>query len=186
MLSFAILDRRRKVATPKSFNKFGVNNRLDLALFDAEHQLKTNHGTRPVCDGELFPDSCNVDKRPPLNITRFAIKGPYANDFGQTNNCGNSVATGANFSMAVLFTPSTTGARMATLSITDTASGSQTVSLSGTGTVPAAGLSRTNLSFASQSVGTTSTAQTTTLGNSGNATSTIRKFSVPADVVQWA
>ena len=106
-----------------------------------------------------------------MNITRFAIKGPYANDFGQTNNCGNSVATGANFSMAVLFTPSTTGARMATLSITDTASGSQTVSLSGTGTIPAAGLSRTNLSFASQSVGTTSTAQTTTLGNSGNATS---------------
>jgi hypothetical protein len=58
------------------------------------------------------------------------------------------------------------------LSITD---GSQTVSLSGTGTTaaPVDGLSPTSLTFASQSVGTPSTPQTVTLSNSGTAAMSI-------------
>jgi hypothetical protein len=109
-----------------------------------------------------------------LSIASVSIMGANANDFVQTNNCGNSVAAESNCSIAVLFTPSATGARMATLSITDNASGSpQTVSFSGTGTAPAASLSPTNLSFPGQSVSTISAAQTITLANSGNATLTI-------------
>jgi hypothetical protein len=56
------------------------------------------------------------------------------------------------------------------VSITDNASGSpQAVSLSGTGTATVVSLSATSLAFANQSVGTTSTAQTLTLSNTGNA-----------------
>jgi hypothetical protein len=56
------------------------------------------------------------------------------------------------------------------VSITDNASGSpQTVSLSGTGTATVVSLSATSLAFGNQSVGTTSTAQTVTLSNTGNA-----------------
>jgi methionine-rich copper-binding protein CopC len=70
-----------------------------------------------------------------LNITSIAITGANASDFAETNTCGSAVAAGAHCTMAVLFTPSAAGARAATLSIADNASGgTQTVALSGTGT----------------------------------------------------
>jgi hypothetical protein len=65
------------------------------------------------------------------------------------------------------------------VSITDNASGSpQTVSLSGTGTAPVDGLSPTSLAFGNQSVGTTSTAHTVTLSNTGNATLSITSLAL--------
>ena len=70
-----------------------------------------------------------------LDITSLAVTGTNAGDFAETNTCGSSVATGANCTIAVLFTPSAAGARSAVLSIADNVSGSpQTASLSGTGT----------------------------------------------------
>ncbi len=114
-----------------------------------------------------------------LNITSFAITGTNAGDFAQTNTCGNSVAAGGNCTISVTFTPSASGSRTASVSITDNASGSpQAVGLSGTGTVPAVSLSPASLSFGSQSVGTTSAAQTVTLTNSGNATLSITSLAM--------
>jgi hypothetical protein len=55
-------------------------------------------------------------------------------DFGQTNNCGTSVAAGNNCTISVTFTPTATGTRTGAVTITDNASGSaQAVPLSGTG-----------------------------------------------------
>ena len=55
-------------------------------------------------------------------------------DFGQTNNCGGSVASGSNCTINVTFTPTASGARGGTLTVTDNAANSpQTVALSGTG-----------------------------------------------------
>jgi hypothetical protein len=69
-----------------------------------------------------------------LNVTKLAVTGVNASEFAQTSTCGASVAAGASCTIAVLFTPSATGARAAALSISDNASGgSQTVSLSGSG-----------------------------------------------------
>jgi hypothetical protein len=69
-----------------------------------------------------------------LTITSIVVTGTNASDFGQTNSCGSSVAAGATCTIGVTFTPSASGARTATLSVTDNANGSpQTVSLSGTG-----------------------------------------------------
>ena len=70
-----------------------------------------------------------------LNITSIAFTGANATDFTQVDTCGASVAAGGNCTIAILFTPSATGTRVASLGITDNASGSpQPVSLSGTGT----------------------------------------------------
>jgi hypothetical protein len=105
-----------------------------------------------------------------LSITSLALTGTNASDFAQTNTCGSSVAASANCTISVRFTPSASGSRTASLSITDNASGSpQTVSLSGTGTVALASLSPTSLAFGNQAVDVTSTAQTVTLSNTGNA-----------------
>ena len=72
-----------------------------------------------------------------LSITSIAFAGANATDFTQVDTCGASVAAGGNCTIAILFTPSATGTRVASLGITDNASGSpQPVLLSGTGTQP--------------------------------------------------
>ncbi|HEY6272419.1 MAG TPA: choice-of-anchor D domain-containing protein [Terriglobales bacterium] len=97
-----------------------------------------------------------------LAITNISATG----DFSQTNTCGSSVAAGASCSIAVTFTPTTTGTRTGTVSITDNAPGSpQTVALTGIGTVVK--LSTTNINFGDQAVGTTSLPVVVRLGNTG-------------------
>jgi hypothetical protein len=114
-----------------------------------------------------------------LSITSIAVTGTNAGDFAQTNTCGSSVAAAANCTISVTFTPSASGTRTASLSITDNASGSpQTVSPTGTGNGPLASLSATSLSFGNQPYDATSTAQTVTLSNTGNATLSITSIAV--------
>ncbi len=70
-----------------------------------------------------------------LSIASIGFTGANPTDFTEINTCGPSVAAGGNCTIAILFTPTATGTRAASLSITDNATGSpQTVSLSGTGT----------------------------------------------------
>jgi hypothetical protein len=65
----------------------------------------------------------------------FSITGTDPTDFTERNNCGSSIAAGVSCTIAVKFTPTTTGARSAVLTVTDSDAGSpQTVSLSGNGT----------------------------------------------------
>jgi hypothetical protein len=69
-----------------------------------------------------------------LNISSVQIIGANASSFRQTNNCGTSLAAGANCSLFLVFAPTTTGSLSATGAFTDNASGSpRTISLSGTG-----------------------------------------------------
>jgi hypothetical protein len=100
-----------------------------------------------------------------LSVTGISASG----NFAETNTCGTSLAAGANCTISVTFTPTTTGALSGTLSVVDTV-GTQTVALSGTGTGTAtAALSVSSLTFSSQLVNTTSTAMSVTLTNSGSA-----------------
>jgi hypothetical protein len=106
-----------------------------------------------------------------LSITSIQMTGANPGDFGQTNNCGSSVAAPGTCTINVTFTPTTNGSRTATLTITDNASGSpQTVSLTGTGTGPFAALLPSSFAFANQPAATPSTAASFTLTNTGNAT----------------
>ncbi|MBV9303612.1 MAG: choice-of-anchor D domain-containing protein [Acidobacteriaceae bacterium] len=116
-----------------------------------------------------------------LTISNIAATGDYA----QSNTCGSSVAAGGNCTINVTFHPTTTGTRTGTVTITDNASGSpQSISLTGTGVAPAVSLSTTSLTFASQPVGTTSSAQPVTLTNSGSATLTISSIVATGDYSQ--
>ena len=73
-----------------------------------------------------------------LNISSIAMSGTNASDFAQTNTCGSSVAPGASCTLSITFTPAATGARSASITVTDNAvSSPQTVALTGTGTAPA-------------------------------------------------
>jgi archaellum component FlaF (FlaF/FlaG flagellin family) len=70
-----------------------------------------------------------------LSISSLTITGTNAADFAEVaNTCGSSVAAGANCSIGVAFTPSTSNSETASLAIADNATGSpQKVSLSGLG-----------------------------------------------------
>lgn len=118
-----------------------------------------------------------------LSITSVSITGTNPGDYAQTNTCGTSVAAGASCSLSVTFTPAASGTRTASVSIADNAAGSpQLVTLTGTGTgsgTPAVTLSpTTGLTFAGQTVGTTTAAQTVTLTNTGNVALSITSISV--------
>jgi hypothetical protein len=70
-----------------------------------------------------------------VSITGIAITGPQATSFSQANNCGTSLAGGASCSIAVTFTPPSTGVSNGTLAVSDNGGGNQqTVRLNGSGT----------------------------------------------------
>ncbi|MFL6351512.1 MAG: protease pro-enzyme activation domain-containing protein [Bryobacteraceae bacterium] len=70
-----------------------------------------------------------------LTIRTIVMTGANGFDFAQSNSCGPSLPPGAKCTVSVTFAPTTTGARSASLTFTDSAANSpQTVSLTGTGT----------------------------------------------------
>src|SRR3989442_867702 len=122
----------------------------------------------------------------PLNLTSITISGSQAADFAFAagNTCptgAGSVAPGASCTISISFTPAATGARTATVTITDDAASSpQSVSLAGMGIAPAVTLAPTNLAFGDQRLSTTSPVQTVTLTNSGTATLSITSIALAA------
>src|SRR2546426_588309 len=94
--------------------------------------------------------------------------GDFAIAAGTTCTNGATVVAGASCLVNLTFTPTAASARPVTVTITDDSPGSpRSVSLAGTGIVPAVTLAPTNLAFGTQRLSTTSPAQTVTLTNSG-------------------
>jgi hypothetical protein len=117
-----------------------------------------------------------------LSISSIGITGADASSFSQKNTCGSSLVAGASCSVNVTFTPTAGGSLTASVSISDSAPGSpQSVSLSGTGLGPVASLSPNQLTFASQTVGTTSSAQVVTLTNTGSGPLNITSIAASGD-----
>lgn len=114
----------------------------------------------------------------PLTLGTLTIGGAQASEFqlatGTTCASGASVAANASCVIKVAFTPTTAGARNATLAITHNAAGSpSSIALGGTGTAtdqPAISLNGATLSFGAQTLGSTSAAQSVLVTNSGAAT----------------
>jgi len=118
-----------------------------------------------------------------LNIASIQITG----DFAQVNNCASTLASNVSCTLNVSFTPTTTGTRSGTLTLSDNAQGSpQSVPLTGTGSasLPIATMTPTSLIFLSQQVGTSSAAQTVTLTNTGNATLNVASIQITGDFAQ--
>jgi len=114
---------------------------------------------------------------PPLNITISNTGGVPATlqtpvvtgDFAiSANTCGATLASSTGCTIAIVFTPTASGVRSGSLSITDSA-GTQTATLVGTGASGATdGLAPLALSFAPQQVYTASSSQAVTLTNTGD------------------
>lgn len=103
----------------------------------------------------------------PLAIASILATG----DYSVTNNCGNNLSVGANCTLTITFHPTGANTRAGAINITDNAPASpQAIALTGVGVGAVATLSQTSLTFATQTVGTTSAAQTVTVTNTGNAT----------------
>ncbi len=116
-----------------------------------------------------------------LIISDLTVTG----DFAQTNDCGTSVAAGGNCTISVTFTPTAGGPRTGSLLISyNSTSGPQTVGLTGTGVGQTVQLSSTSLSFANQSIGSTSPAQTVTLMNISSVTLNVTSIVASGDFAQ--
>jgi dienelactone hydrolase len=139
---------------------------LSVASLDFGGQaLTTTSASQPVTLTNTGPV--------PLNIAGISLGGTNPNDFGETNNCNSTLASGAHCTVNVSFTPGQVGPRSASLSISDSAVGSpQSVALTGSGLVtgPNVTLSTSTLTFPTQLVQTTSSAQGVTLTNYGTST----------------
>jgi hypothetical protein len=69
-----------------------------------------------------------------LTVTGISVTGANASSFGQTNNCGISVAAGGSCTITVSFTPGAAGALAAAISVVDNAGASlQAIPITGTG-----------------------------------------------------
>ena len=142
-----------------------------------------NFGNQTVnTPSSLQPVTLTNNQSTSLTISSVAASG----DYSQTNNCGASIPANSTCTINVVFTPTTTGTRTGTLTVTDNGPGSpQSASLTGVGV--AAGsvtLSPTSLNFGNQTVGTPSTAQSVTLTNSQSASLTISSIAVSGDYSQ--
>ena len=111
----------------------------------------------------------------------IASIAPSAN-FGESDNCAGSVAVSGSCTINVTFTPTSGGPVSGALTITDNSNGvagsTQTVTLSGTGINPGAGLSATSEAFGSQVINTTSAAKTVTLTSTGTTSLGISSIAI--------
>ena len=115
-----------------------------------------------------------------LTIGSVQLTGQGASLFSLTNSCGATLAGGATCSVAVTFNPIAAAFASASLTIVDISANSpQAVALSGTGITPAAAsVSPSSLNFGNVVIGTSATAQTVTITNTGGAPLTINTVSV--------
>ncbi len=105
--------------------------------------------------------------------------------FSETDDCAGSVPAASSCTLSATFTPNAVGSLTGSLTISDDAAGSpHVISLSGTGLGPLVALAPTSLSFPGTDTGITSSAQTVTLTNQGNASLTISNIAVTGDFAQ--
>jgi Abnormal spindle-like microcephaly-assoc'd, ASPM-SPD-2-Hydin/Beta-propeller repeat len=119
----------------------------------------------------------NMSSGSTLAVSNASVTG----DFSIQNGCTSVAPVGGTCTIQVTFTPTAVGTRTGVLTIIDNSAGSpQTVQLSGVGGQGAVGLSPTSLSFSSQLLNTTSTAQTVTLTNTGLLALNVSRVQVTA------
>jgi len=130
----------------------------------SSQQVGTSSGSQSI----TITNNGNVTS---LTVSGVAISGTNAADFTPQINACTSVAAGSTCTIKVIFKPSASGTRTATLKVTDDAANSpQTVTLTGTAVTPAASLSPSKLTFSSEAVGAISGPQAVTVTNNQDFT----------------
>lgn len=116
-----------------------------------------------------------------LTISNLTTTG----DFSESDNCEGSVSAAGSCTFTVTFTPTQPGPRFGSIMIEDNAAGSpHFINLVGNGATAVADLTANSLSFPSLEINQTSSAQSVTLTNDGNATMTISDISISGDYAQ--
>jgi large repetitive protein len=111
----------------------------------------------------------------PVTITGISVIG----EFSQTNNCGGLLAAGVICTVSVTFTPTVSGARSGSITISYDGVGSpQSIALAGTGVAAELTLSPSTLTFSAELVGTSSEDSSVTATDSSNETLTISSITV--------
>jgi phospholipase C len=96
----------------------------------------------------------------PVSISSIVASG----DYSQTNNCGSTLGAGSSCTITAVFTPTITGTRYGTVTVTDSGGGSPHVlGLTGVGTQVS--ISPASLDFGNQALGTVSGSQPITVMN---------------------
>jgi hypothetical protein len=129
-------------------------------------------GTRSIVQIVTIANPTSV----PFTISNLAVGGAYT----ETNNCLTKLLPGKNCTINVTFVPVTAGASNGSITLTDTTHASpQVIPLTGTG-VSGGFLeaSQTHLTLSSTTVGSTSTAKTVALTNTGNAMVSIMNIGI--------
>lgn len=117
-----------------------------------------------------------------LTINSITLTGANTSDFALVNSCGTTLAVNAVCLVQAKFTPTSTGAKTASITLSDSAVDTpQAVSLSGTGIQGLASLAPTSLNFNSQTVNTISAASPIVITNTGAGTLTISSISASGD-----
>ena len=134
-------------------------------------------GTTSPAQGVTLSNTGNA----PLTISAFPITG----DFAETNNCSTPLAAGASCTISVTFTPSTTGARAGSLTVTSNSqSGAVSAALSGSGVERAPTFSPSSLTFSSQIVGTESGGSNVKLTANGPGPLVISSITVTGEFLE--
>jgi hypothetical protein len=123
-----------------------------------------------------------------LTFTSIAVTGADPSDFVMSGGtCGATLAAQVTCTITIQFVPQSTGARSATLTISDNAgNGPQTVALTGTGVLPVV-VTPATLDFGSQGLGSPTAAKTVTVNSNISSTLTFTSIAVtgadPSDFV---
>ncbi len=135
-------------------------------------------GTKSAVQAVDLINSGNV----PLSITGIQVTG----DFAQTNNCGSSLAPSYSCVISVTLTPTASGIRSGTVSVSSNSTPPvSSASVTGTGVAgPLAAFSLSSLTYPAQRVGTSSASQNVSLSNTGGTALTITSFSITGDFNQ--
>src|SRR3954468_8289964 len=114
-----------------------------------------------------------------ITISSIAFSGANPADLAVfSKTCGSTLAAGTSCTVNIVFGPTATGTRTATLNFNDSDSGSpQAVSLTGLGAVPTI-VNPSSLSFAATAVGSSSAPQSATLTNKLVTTLTIGSVNI--------
>jgi hypothetical protein len=120
-----------------------------------------------------------------LVVTKIGIDGTDPDDFSQTNNCPQRLHSNQSCQIKVIFDPTMSGSRSATLYVNHSGQGNPaTVALSGTGIDLTVTLTPSSLKFPVQLINTTSQPQTATLTNTGSQAVTISSISTTSEFGQ--
>jgi hypothetical protein len=156
--------------TPQNVSLTGVGSNSNATLTPASLTYAAQViGTSSPAQAATLTNTGSVA----ITITSITATAPYT----QTNNCGSSLATGANCTINVVFTPTKAGTQTGTLSVVDNGPNSpQKVTLTGVGS--AISFSPTSLNFGTQTLKTSSPPQTITVKNVSTAAVAFSKISV--------